>query len=142
MSERFLKWAVKRHYKALGHKVRIARIRLGNTEIDGEVVGEGWKIALEIKSPGDDLTRGLGQLAEALAFGYTQAAIVTTLRKAKQVDPTVFERLGLMLLGINSSGKVHVVLPREEAVDMPGPSPSAKEALKLMLEKLMPSLEC
>jgi len=65
MSERFLKWAVKRHYKALGYRVHIARIRLGNTEIDGEVVGEGWKIALEIKSPTDDLTRVLGQLAEA-----------------------------------------------------------------------------
>lgn len=97
---------MKRHYSALGYNVRIARIHLGNTEIDGEVVGEGWKIALEIKSPGDDLTRGLGQLAEALAFGYTQSAIVTTLRKAKQVDPTVFEKLGLMLLGVNSSGKV------------------------------------
>jgi len=139
MSERFLKWALKRHYKALGYKVRVSRIRLGNTEIDGEVVGEGWKIALEIKSPGDDLTRGLGQLAEAVAFGYTQAAIVTTLRKARQVDPTVFDRLGLILLGVNSSGKVHIVLPREEAADMPEPSPSAKEALKAMLEKLTTS---
>jgi len=120
----------------------IAGIRLDSTEIDGEVVGEGWKIALEIKSPTDDLTRGLGQLAEALAFGYTQAAIVTTLRKAKNVDPTVFERLGLMLLGVNSSGKVHVVLPREEAVDMPEPSASAKEALKAMLEKLTTPQDC
>jgi len=41
MSQRFLKWALKRHYKALGYNVRMARIRLGNTEIDGEVVGEG-----------------------------------------------------------------------------------------------------
>jgi len=139
MSERFLKWAVKRHYKALGYKAHIARIRLGNTEIDGEVIGEGWKIALEIKSPTDDLTRGLGQLAEALAFGYTQAAIVTTLRKAKQVDPTVFERLGLMLLGIDSSGRVQVVLPREEATDIPEPTATAKEALKAMLEKLTPT---
>jgi len=141
LSERFLKWAVKRHYKALGYKVRIARIRLGNTEIDGEVVGEGWKIALEIKSPTDDLTRGLGQLAEALAFGYTQASIVTSLRRAKQVDPTVFQGLGFMLLGVDSSGKVHVVLPREEVIDIPEPSPSAKKALKLMLEKLMPLLD-
>lgn len=141
MSERFLKWALKRHYKALGYKVRIARIRLGNTEIDGEVIGEGWKIALEIKTPRDDLTRGLGQLAEALAFGYAQAAIVTTLRKAKRVDPTVFEKLSLMLIGVNSSGKVHVVLPKEEEVDIPEPSASAKEALRAMLEKLTPSLD-
>jgi len=62
----------------------IAGIRLDSTEIDGEVVGEGWKIALEIKSPADDLTRGWGQPAEALAFGYTHAVIVTTLRKAKR----------------------------------------------------------
>jgi len=112
---------------------------LGNTEIDGEVVGQGWKIALEIKSPTDDLTRGLGQLAEALAFGYTQATIVTTLRKAKHVDPTVFEGLGLTLLGVDSSGRVHLVLPREEAIDIPEPTPAAKEALKAMLEKLTPT---
>jgi len=47
----------------------------------------------------------------------------------------VFERLGLMLLGVNSSSKVHVVLPRAEAVDMPQPSASAKEVLRAMLEE-------
>jgi hypothetical protein len=54
----------------LGFKVRFARIRLGNAEVDGEVEGKGWMMALEIKTPSDDLTRGLGQLVEALVFGY------------------------------------------------------------------------
>lgn len=71
MSERFLKWAVKRYYKSFGYGVKIARIHLGNTEIDGEAVGlDGERIAIEIKTPSDDLARGLGQLAEALASGY------------------------------------------------------------------------
>jgi hypothetical protein len=41
MSERFLKWAIRRHFRENRFKVRIARIRLGNTEIDGEVEGKG-----------------------------------------------------------------------------------------------------
>jgi len=33
------------------------------------------------------------------------------------------------------------MLPKEETVDMPEPSASAKEALKAMLEKLTPKTE-
>ena len=63
MSERFLKWAIKRHYKALGYKVSMRRIRLGNTEVDGEAIGpQGERIEIEIKTPRDDLARGIGQL--------------------------------------------------------------------------------
>jgi len=41
-----LKWAVRRYYRSLGYEVRIGRIRLGNTEIDGEAVAsDGVKIA-------------------------------------------------------------------------------------------------
>jgi hypothetical protein len=111
VSERFLKWAIRRHFRERGFKVRLARIKLGNTEIDGEVEGKGWKMALELKTPGDDLTRGLGQVAEALAFGYKACALVTTLRKTKSVDGTVFDRLGLVLLGVDSKGQVHQVYP-------------------------------
>jgi hypothetical protein len=111
MSERFLAWAIRRHFREKGFKVRIARIRLGNTEIDGEVEGKGWKMALEIKTPGDDLTRGLGQLAEASVFGYKACALVTTLRKAKRVDARAFDRLGLVLLGVDSKGTVQQICP-------------------------------
>jgi len=35
------------------------RIRLGNTEVDGEAIGpKGERIAFEIKAPRDDLARG------------------------------------------------------------------------------------
>jgi hypothetical protein len=111
LSERFLKWAIRRHFRERGLKVRVARIRLGNTEVDGEVEGPGWKMALEIKTPRDDLTRGLGQVAEALAFGYRTAAVVTTLRRAKRTNPTLFDRMGLVLLGVDSKGQVHQVYP-------------------------------
>jgi hypothetical protein len=111
MSERFLKWAVRRHFREKGFKVRIAPIRLGNAEIDGEVEGKGWKMALELKTPSDDLTRGLGQVTEALAFGYKRAAVITTLKRAKRANPTLFDRLGLVLLGVDSKGQVHQVYP-------------------------------
>jgi hypothetical protein len=87
-------------------------IKLGNVAIDGEVEGKGCKMAMEIKTPKDDVTRGIGQLAEALAFGYHQVALVTTLRNARRIDPGVFDRLGLVLLGIDSKGNVQQVYPR------------------------------
>jgi hypothetical protein len=68
-------------------------------------------MALEIKTPGDDITRGIGQLAEALAYGYSQVALVTTLRTAKKIDSAVFDRLGLVPLGIDSKGDVCQVYP-------------------------------
>jgi hypothetical protein len=86
-------------------------IRLGNVAIDGEVEGKGWKMALELKTPRDDVTRGIGQLAEALAYGYDRAAMVTTLRAARDVDSKVFDKLGLILLGVDSKGDVKQVCP-------------------------------
>jgi hypothetical protein len=86
-------------------------IKLGNVMIDGEVEGKGWKMALELKTPRDDTTRGIGQLAEALAYGYNQVALVTTLRSARKLDSTVFDKLGLVLLGIDSKGNVEQVCP-------------------------------
>ena len=41
-------------------QVRLRSITLGNTAIDGEIIGDGWKMALEIKTPKDDAARGLG----------------------------------------------------------------------------------
>jgi len=58
----------------------------GNAAIDGEVVGQGWRMALEIKSTHDDIVRGLGQLAEALAHGYDSAALVTSLRNGQAIE--------------------------------------------------------
>jgi hypothetical protein len=108
---RWLKWAIARHFRQKGLKVHLASIRLGNVAIDGEVEGRGWKMALEIKTPGDDITRGIGQLAEALAYGYDQVALVTTLRTARRIDPAVFDKLGLVLLGVDSKGKAEQVYP-------------------------------
>ena len=110
MSERFLKWAVKRHYKALGYKVSMRRIRLGNTEVDGEAIGpNGERIAIEIKTPRDDLARGIGQIAEALAFGYHEAVLVTTLKNTRAIDDSVFKRFGFRLIGVDSRGNIHLI---------------------------------
>lgn len=79
-------------------------IRLGNVVIDGEVFGDGWKMAIELKTPRDDITRGIGQLAEALAYGYDKAALVTTLNKAKKINLKVFDKMGFLLLAVDSKG--------------------------------------
>jgi len=103
-----LKWAVKRHYKVLGFKVSMRRIRLGNTEVDGEAIGSnGERIAIEIKTPRDDLARGIGQIAEALAFGYDRAVLVTTLKNTRTIDDSVFKKFGFGLIGVDSRGNIH-----------------------------------
>ena len=79
---------------------------MGNCAIDGEVIGKGCRIALEIKTPGDDVTRGIGQLTEALAYGYDKATMVTTFCKAKTIDCRVFRKMNLILLGVDSKGNV------------------------------------
>jgi len=107
MSEAFLKRAVKKHFKALGYTVSMRRIRLGNAEIDGEAYGpcEG-QVAIEIKTANDDICRGIGQLAEATAFGYDKAVLVTTLRNAQRIDGTIFKKYNWILLGIDSKSNV------------------------------------
>ena len=103
-----MKWVVKRHYKVLGFKVSMRRIRLGNTEVDGEAIGSnGERIAIEIKTPRDDLARGIGQIAEALAFGYDRAVLVTTLKNTRTIDDSVFKKFGFGLIGVDSRGNIH-----------------------------------
>ena len=88
----------------------MGRIKLGNSEIDGEATDQnGTKIAIEIKTYNDDVVRGLGQLCEALAFGYDKAFLVTTIRKAKKIDQTTFKHYGWKLIGVDSKGKIHEV---------------------------------
>jgi hypothetical protein len=70
-----------------------------------------WRMALEIKSGHDDVVRGLGQLAEAKAVGYDTVALVTSLRRARHVEAPVFRKLGFVLLGVDSRGRVHQVYP-------------------------------
>ena len=108
---RWLKWHIARYFREQGLQVRLRSIKLGNTAIDGEVIGNGYRIALEIKTPRDDVTRGLGQLTEAIAFGYDKAALVTTLNRAKKIDRKVFDKTGFLLLGVDSSGIVHQIYP-------------------------------
>jgi hypothetical protein len=106
---RWLRWIITRYYREKGYRVRICSIKLGNCAIDGEAIGNGLKIALEIKTPGDDVTRGLGQLTEALAFGYDKAVLVTTLNKAKRINRKVFDKNGFTLLGVDSKGRIKQV---------------------------------
>jgi hypothetical protein len=48
----------------------------------------------------------VGQLCEALAYGYDKAILATSLRKAKKLDRKVFEYFRILLVGIDGSGKV------------------------------------
>jgi hypothetical protein len=108
---KWLKWAVARHLRQRGYTVTSKSIRAGNAATDGEVVGGSWRLALELKSSGDDLIRGVDQLMEALCNGYSQGAMVTTMRRAKSIKPEVFDRTGLILLGVDSQANVHQVYP-------------------------------
>ena len=109
-NERWLRWAIQRHYRTQGYKVNMKGIRVGNSIIDGEAENDKERIALEIKSSHDDVVRGIGQLSEALAYGYKTAALVTTVRHANRIKPTVFKN-GLVLLGVNSKAIVHRIYP-------------------------------
>jgi len=86
------------------------RTRLGNTGVDGEATGpDGQRIAIEIKTPRDDLARGIGQLAEALAFNCDKAVLVTTLKNTRTIDYVVFKRFEFGLIGVDSQGNMHIV---------------------------------
>jgi hypothetical protein len=110
-NEKWLKWAVARHFRQKGLRVNMIGVRVGNAIIDGEVVGNKWRMALEIKTKHDDVIRGLGQLSEALAHGYNSAALVVSLRHAKKLNPTVFERYNIATLGVDSKGRIRQVYP-------------------------------
>jgi len=107
-NERWLKWAVARYYRSVGYKVSMKPARVGNAMVDGVAIGpEQERIAIEVKSPRDDIVRGVGQCFEALAAGYTRAALVTTLRVAKRLRKRVFQRRGLRLLGVDAKARIH-----------------------------------
>jgi len=107
-NERWLKWAVARYYRSLGYKVSMKPAHVGNAMVDGVAVGpEGERIAIEVKSPRDDIVRGVGQCFEALAAGYTRTVLVTTLRVAKRLRKRVFQRKGLKLIGVDARARIH-----------------------------------
>jgi hypothetical protein len=108
---RWLRWAIARYFRQKGFKVNMKSVKVGNAAIDGEVTGQGWKMALETKSGHDDVIRGLGQLSAALAHGYSSAALVVSLRHAKKLNPTAFDRHNIVVLGVDSKAHVSQVYP-------------------------------
>jgi predicted RecB family endonuclease len=82
--------------------------RVGNAMVDGVAVTDsGERIAIEVKSPRDDIVRGVGQCFEALAAGYHRAVLVTTLRVARKLRKRVFQRKGLKLIGVDAKARIH-----------------------------------
>ena len=110
-NEKWLKWAIARHFRQKGFKVNMKPVKVGNAVIDGEVTGEHWKMALELKSGHDDVIRGLGQLSAALAHGYNSAALVVSLRHGKKLNPTTFNTHNVVVLGVDSKAQIHQVYP-------------------------------
>jgi len=99
---------VARYYRSLGYKVSMKPARAGNAFVDGvAVTPDGERIAIEVKSPQDDIIRGVGQCFEALAAGYNRAVLVTTLRVAKKLRKRVFQRRGLKLIGVDAKARIH-----------------------------------
>jgi len=61
-NERWLKWAIGRYHRSKGYKVSMKPAQVGNAMVDGIAIGpEGERIAIEVKSPRDDIVRGVGQ---------------------------------------------------------------------------------
>jgi predicted RecB family endonuclease len=82
--------------------------RAGNAMVDGVAVApEGERIAIEVKSPSDDVIRGVGQCYEAVCAGYRQAVLVTTLRIATRLRKRVFQRRGIKLIGVDAKARIH-----------------------------------
>jgi len=107
-NERWLKWAVARYYRSLGYKVSMKPAHVGNAMVDGVAVSpEGERIAIEVKSPRDDIVRGIGQCFEALAAGYSRGVLVTTLRVAKRLRKRVFHHRRLRLIGVDAKARIH-----------------------------------
>ena len=107
-NERWLKWAIARYYRSLGFRVSMKPAKAGNAMVDGVAVGpDGERIAIEVKSPRDDIVRGVGQCYEALAAGYNRALLVTTLRVARRLRKRVFQRRGLRLIGVDAKARIH-----------------------------------
>jgi hypothetical protein len=83
-------------------------VKVGNAMVDGVAIGpEGDRIAIEVKSPRDDIVRGIGQCYEALAAGYTRAVLVTTLRVAGKTRKRVFQKKGIKLIGVDAKARIH-----------------------------------
>jgi hypothetical protein len=81
-------------------------VRVGNAMVDGVAIGpEGERIAIEVKSPRDDIVRGIGQCCEALAAGYSRVVLVTTLRVARK--KRIFQRRGMRLIGVDAKARIH-----------------------------------
>jgi len=90
--------------------VNMRPVKVGNAAIDGEVAGQGWRMAFETKSTKDDVIRGIGQCMEALAEGYQSAALVRSVQRAKRMSSQVFHER-LTLLGIDAKAHVQQVYP-------------------------------
>jgi hypothetical protein len=76
--------------------------------VDGLAIGpEGERVAIEVKSPRDDVIRGVDQCYEAACAGYTGAVLVTTLRIARKLRKRVFQRRGIRLIGVDAKARVH-----------------------------------
>ena len=107
-NERWLKWAVARYYRSHGYRVAMKPARAGNAMVDGLAVGpDGERIAIGVKSPSDDVIRGVGQCYETVCAGYTRAVLVTTLRVARKLRKRVFQRRGIRLIGVDAKARVH-----------------------------------
>jgi len=107
-NERWLSWAISRYYRSVGYSVSMKPVRVGNAAVDGIATSpNGERIAIEVKSPTDDIVRGVGQCYEALAAGYSRVVLVTTLRVARKLKKRVFQRKGMKLIGVDAKARIH-----------------------------------
>ena len=63
---------------------------------------DGEHVAIEVKSPRDDIVRGVGQCYEAICMGYPSAVLVTTLKVARKLNKRVFQQKDIRLIGVDA----------------------------------------
>jgi len=121
VSAKFLTVRISRYYRLKGYEVQ-KEVKLGNCVIDLTATHPktGEKVAIEVKASGDDLIRGLGQLAEAVAWGYDKAVLVSGLREARSVALKVFAFHGFGLVGVDSRGALTWFMEPRRRVESEG----------------------
>ncbi len=83
-------------------------VRAGNAMLDGIAIDpDGRRTVIEVKSPRDDIVRGIGQCYEGYCAGFNRVILVTTLRVAKKMKKKTFERRGIRLIGIDAKARIH-----------------------------------
>ena len=129
-NERWLRWAISRHFRDRGFRVDMSGVKLGNAVIDGEVVGTlqltfipglsfqgAWRAQVEgVRVRGDLRNRRIGTRLMEWAIGRARdrgCRLVQLMSNQRRLDARRFyERLGFSASHVGM--KLHLAKIAEE----------------------------